>query len=201
MKFLVNGEPVIVTVDDYVPTSEDLMKFKDYKNNEEVNGWWPAYARSSHYGEIWPMIAEKAWSKLVGTYKATAGGNAKWVLDHLTDDPVERIPLNKGITHTNAKGLAVWNKLKDWSDRNYLLFTGTTDNSYVKLHAYTILAAFEQKVSGKMEKLVTLRNPWGSTRWTEKFAANKTVYKAAKAALDKDKTKFKQEKGWFVVTW
>lgn len=52
-----------------------------------------------------------------------------------------------------------------------------------------------------MEKLVTLRNPWGTTAWTEKFAANKTVYKAAKAALDKDPTKFKQEGGWFVVTW
>jgi len=51
-----------------------------------------------------------------------------------------------------------------------------------------------------MEKLVTLRNPWGTTIWTEKFAANKTMYKAAKAALDKD-PKFKQEGGWFVVAW
>lgn len=84
------------------------MKWKNHKNNEEINGWWPVYAKSSYYGEIWPMIAEKAWAKLVGTYKATAGGNAKWVLDHLTDDAVERIDY-KGSTHTNAKGLAHWN--------------------------------------------------------------------------------------------
>lgn len=72
--------------------------------------------------------------------------------------------------------------------------------SHVPQHAYTILKALEVKVNGKMEKLVTLRNPWGKTNWSEKFAADKKKYLAAKAVLDKD-PKFKQEKGWFVVTW
>jgi hypothetical protein len=32
------------------------------------------YANSAIYGEIWPMIAEKAWAKLVGSYGASIGG-------------------------------------------------------------------------------------------------------------------------------
>jgi len=182
MKFFIDGEPVVVTVDDYVPTTKDYIQLKGLKNNQLTEGWWPYFAKSSYYGEIWPMIAEKAWAKLVGTYKSTAGGNATWVLRHVTDDPVQSLKLTEaaGVTASNAKGLAAWKLLKEWSARNYLLFTGTSTNSHVRDHAYTILAAFELNVNGKDVKCVTLRNPWGTTSWTEKFAADKTTYLAAK---------------------
>jgi hypothetical protein len=41
-----------------------------------------------HYGEIWPMIMEKAWAKLVGSYGAAEGGNNWWTMEHMTNDPV-----------------------------------------------------------------------------------------------------------------
>lgn len=48
-----------------------------------------------HYGEIWPMIFEKAWAKLVGSYAAIEGGNNVWTMTHMTNDPVQNIRLRK----------------------------------------------------------------------------------------------------------
>jgi len=81
LKFNVNGKDAYVTVDDYVPVKTE--------NGVTV----PLYASSMNKGEIWPMIMEKAWSKLIGNYAATAGGSSEWVLTHLTNDPVETITM------------------------------------------------------------------------------------------------------------
>jgi len=198
MKFWIDGEPVVVTVDDYVPTRYDSVQHKGLNDGAYTDGWYPYYATSANWGEIWPMIAEKAWAKLVGTYKATAGGQAQWVAQHLTDDPTETVMLGKQLTATKAE--AAWKQLKGASDRHYLLFTGTTGESWVPSHAYTILSAFERTIDNKPTKLVTLRNPWGETKWNEKASKDKKVWKAANAALRKDKD-FKPEGGWFVMTW
>jgi len=64
-----------------------------------------------HYGEIWPMIMEKAWAKLVGSYGAIESGTNLWTMEHLTNDPVEHINLRQGYTATNSKGLALWENI------------------------------------------------------------------------------------------
>jgi len=165
--------------------------------------WYPYFVRSQNWGEIWPMIAEKAWAKLIGSYKAAAGGRAEWVAAHLTDDPSELVKLGKKLT--TAKADAAWKRLKMASDRHYLMFTGTVGESYIPNHAYTILAASETTVDGKPTKLVTLRNPHGiKSEWTDfkakKHSVDYKVWKAANALLTKDKD-FKPEGGWFVMTW
>ena len=76
----------------------------------------PVYADSMYEGEIWPMIMEKAWAKLVGTYAAIEGGNNWWTLIHLTNDPTERIIMrNMGYTGSNAKGDELWAKMLDYT--------------------------------------------------------------------------------------
>jgi hypothetical protein len=92
MKFYIAGEPVYVTVDDYVPVTKVWAKDK--------NGAWistkqlrPVYASSMHYGEIWPMLYEKAWAKLVGSYHAIEYGTSRWTLQHMTNDPYKFIGL------------------------------------------------------------------------------------------------------------
>lgn len=67
MKFYINGEEKFVYVDDYVPT----------RNGQ------PIYASSTNPGTIWPMIAEKAWAKLYGSYANSEGGNTKTVMSYL----------------------------------------------------------------------------------------------------------------------
>jgi len=59
--------------------------------------WQPAYASSAVRGEIWPMIAEKVWAKLHGTYHAIGeGGHVASVLARLSDDPFRTIELRIG---------------------------------------------------------------------------------------------------------
>jgi hypothetical protein len=68
---------VYVTVDDYVP-----VKVRKGRADR------PLYASSRIAGEIWPMIFEKAWAKLLGSYAATEGGNTMWTMLHMSNDPV-----------------------------------------------------------------------------------------------------------------
>jgi len=104
-------------VDDYVPVTEKYM----IRNGQYVheNGVYlkekkPVYAQSMHYGEIWPMIMEKAWAKLVGSYSAIEGGNSSWTMEHLTNDPIERFNLRAGYTATNSKGKELWDNIIGW---------------------------------------------------------------------------------------
>jgi len=93
-----------------------------------------------HYGEIWPMLMEKAWAKLVGSYGAIEGGNNWWTMEHMTNDPVKNIALrNEGYTVDNATGLALWENIKLWSEKEYLMFTGTDGISYIQNHAFSVL--------------------------------------------------------------
>ena len=66
MKLYMNGRPIVVHVDDFIP----VKKF--YKFGRE--GYFPPYAHSSVEGEIWPMIGEKIWAKLTGSYANTESG-------------------------------------------------------------------------------------------------------------------------------
>jgi len=116
LKFNVGGKDAYVTVDDYVPVT--------------AQGWpsklLPVYASSMFEGEIWPMIMEKAWAKLVGSYSAMESGNSRWVLGHLTNDPIETIFLrNQGFTASNVKGNELWAKMIDYTTKEYLMFTGS----------------------------------------------------------------------------
>jgi len=36
---------------------------------------------------------EKAWAKLVGSYKAIELGSMRWTMTHMTNDPVENFAL------------------------------------------------------------------------------------------------------------
>jgi len=125
----------------------------------------PTYAHSAVYGEIWPMIAEKAWAKLTGSYGGMNAGMMDWVLAHVTNDPIVKTKLNSDYTVGNTAGKELWAQIKAYSDKEYLMFTGTSSSSWVGGHAYTLLEAKEMSINGVTEKLVKMRNPWGSSKW------------------------------------
>lgn len=137
IKFNVGGKDAYVTVDDYVPV---VMK---------GGKLLPVYADSMYEGEIWPMIMEKAWAKLVGSYAAIESGNSWWTLSHLTNDPVERVIMrNQNFTGTNAKGNELWAKMLDYTQKEYLMFTGSDSESYVQGHSFAVLKAVELEMGG-----------------------------------------------------
>jgi len=168
VKFYVQGMPAYVTVDDWIPVTGTGSDAK------------PVYASSMHEGEIWPMIMEKAWAKLVGSYEAIEGGSNWWTMTQMTNDPVERVMFRDfesndlGYTSENEKGLALWEKLKFWNAKEYMMFTGTDKKSYIKNHAFTLLQAVELDMAGTPTKMLQLRNPWkGDDGWTGDYSKAK----------------------------
>ena len=81
----------------------------------------------------------------------------------------------------------------------FLIFTGTDNFSRVKNPAYAILHVAELTISGQTEKVVQVRNPWGSDKWEGKYSDSDTSsYNALKAALG---TSFKEEPGKFWMSY
>jgi hypothetical protein len=75
VKFFVNGAWQTVLVDDLFPCVW----------NDSLGAWAPLFAGLAKSGlnqkvgevwpiEIWPMVFEKAWAKLHGSYESIAGG-------------------------------------------------------------------------------------------------------------------------------
>lgn len=57
IRFNVNGKDEDVVVDDHIPCYTTAS-----------NETRPAFATSANYGELWPILLEKAWAKLHGAY-------------------------------------------------------------------------------------------------------------------------------------
>jgi len=75
---------------------------------------------------------EKAWAKLVGSYKTIEAGSMNWTMTHMTNDPVEWYDLrNGGYTGSNALGDELWNKMSLWNKKEYMMFVGSDKKSYI----------------------------------------------------------------------
>lgn len=57
------GEEIVITVDDYIPVE---LKYKR-----------PWFAKFTDDNEFWPIILEKAYSKMIGSYAKIEGGRPK----------------------------------------------------------------------------------------------------------------------------
>lgn len=71
--------------------------------------------------------------------------------------------------------------MKNWSDKDYLVFAGTDQNSYVQNHAYAVLAVKEEQVNGEMVRYMEMRNPWGSSNWSGAYSVNSPEWNALNA--------------------
>ena len=78
MRMYMEGRPVYVHVDDYIPVLQTTRFGR--------SGWFPAFAQSTVEGELWPMIGEKVWAKLAGSYGKSDGGRMAHVMNHVTND-------------------------------------------------------------------------------------------------------------------
>ena len=82
-----------------------------------------------------------------------------------------------------------------WTAKEFMIFSGTDANSWVKNHAYAILNVKDLSVG----KVVQVRNPWGHNKWKGKFSEDDpTSYSALKQALGSE---FKEEAGKFWMSY
>ena len=82
------------------------------------------------------------------------------------------------------------------------MFAGTGDSTDEVLwtggHAFTILSAQEVNVNGKTEKMIRMRNPWGSHEWFGRYKDGSPELAALAKVLGDD---YKDEGGKFWMPW
>ena len=71
VKFFKNGYTEVIIVDDYFPAYAG-GDWAFVKGNEEGN-------------ELWPMVLEKAYAKMYGTYNYIEAGKVQYALSDMTD--------------------------------------------------------------------------------------------------------------------
>jgi len=156
----VDGKWTMVYVDNCFPcyTSNDVHGAKPK----------PIYAKSTSGKEIWPMVVEKAWAKVHGSYQAIGeGGLIAHALEALTG----------GHARTARVGSLPWPQLKAAVD-SHDCFVGAGSlsnleekflNGIVGGHAYSILQAVavpaDEDKGNEELNLLLLRNPWSHGEW------------------------------------
>ena len=108
--------PHVVTIDDkfLVRSSSKTHAFvrlcTDPKTNER---------------EIWPLLIEKAYAKFHGSYANIEGGHVHTALEELTNGAGQRWSLRDKKVEQMFNTGELWNKMKFWRSRNYLMGAGS----------------------------------------------------------------------------
>ena len=170
------GKWITVVVDDYFPMSN----LSQSSQSQKWSFIFSSPRRSSAVKEIWPMVMEKAWAKLHGSYECTDAGDNHDALEYLTGGVITILPLKD-----RPGDVSFFNTLKEvLSEKDGEdAFVGCGDCGYahpksqksdacskvglVTGHAYAVLRAIEP-IAGL--RLVQVQNPWGSTEWNGKFS-------------------------------
>jgi hypothetical protein len=156
-----------LTIDDRVPVRE--------------NG--DPYFTKPHGNELWVLLLEKAFAKMKGSYGALDGGYPADALTAFTGN--DSVVLRSGDTTGSmweANGMARLDQARAYAVIRQCLkdkmvmcagsrHDGKTDKDapdkgIVHGHAYTVL----DTATSMGEKIIKLRNPWGSGEWTGKFS-------------------------------
>lgn len=160
MEFCIGGKMTSVTVDDFIPVTEDDK---------------PAFC-STHDEELWAILLEKGFAKLHGNYDVMQGGKAGMALHILTGYP-EMDYMHGNLSHLTETNQALddlWHKMFAADTKGYTIGAGTAGagemdidgSGIVSGHAYTMIGAYEvTDAQGNPERLVKLRNPWGQTEF------------------------------------
>jgi len=128
LNFFIDGEQKKIVVDDYIPVLSH--------NNE------PVFCKLNQSTKnIWPLILEKAWAKLIGSYEETSGGLPTYPFDVLLGVPCEEVCLFNELNNfrdpegeeiyitpgidiemiSQEKNFLIWQKLLSYFNDNYLI--------------------------------------------------------------------------------
>lgn len=154
------GAPISVVIDEFLPV------YTPWGDN--------MFAWVNYQKEMWPILIEKAFSKLMGNYRTIEGG---W-------------PTDAGMafmgtpsywkSSSNYTGDALHALVTAEDNANSVMWCATSSsmNGIIGGHAYSLIDA--HTLSNGV-KLLRIRNPWGNSEWTGEwcdadFAANKSQF-------------------------
>jgi hypothetical protein len=134
----------------------------------------PAFSQAKK-GELWPVILEKCWAKLHGSYQAIETGDPGQTLRDLTGAPSEHFSCSEprlmwqALLEARRSGFVVAACMAMAEDGQ----AGEHERAdgLIEGHAYSVLQAAEGTLradgprKGEVVRLIRLRNPWGNTEW------------------------------------
>jgi calpain-15 len=135
----------------------------------------------------------QAYAKLHGSYNALVSGNPSDALADLTGCPTAYYNFKADEIAAAIASGALWDKMCEHSDAQLLMAAGSkgqdtfteqgtvpeNDAGLVPGHAYTILHCQE---GANGEKLMQMRNPWGSFEWKGEWSDNSPLWTDAAIA-------------------
>ncbi|XP_076118272.1 calpain-15-like [Mytilus galloprovincialis] len=145
-------------------------------------------------GQLWVPLIEKAAAKIHGCYQALGSGRTVESLALLTGEPCEHLSLNeKQDLSKTIDNTLIWSKLTDARDCGYLMCTsceakGGFTQDYCKTlglitgHAYSLLDVYNMDTG---ERLLKIRNPWGSESWNGNWSDNSPKWLKVKPEIKK----------------
>ena len=193
LRFIINGIPQIILVDDYFPTVDNQFIFAQSEN------------------EFWVQLLEKAWAKVNLSYANTIAGIPYEVFNCLSEAPCEN------ISHQRYNKSYIWNELIRAKREGFYITCNTKylskeqeDNEgLISGHSYAIIDLFEFNViynkgtileadyndknfcyninpfekdknnniendndDDKILRIVKIYNPWAWFEWKGKFNDN-----------------------------
>lgn len=136
------AQPVQVTVDGQFPTKNGSLEYISAREKKE----------------LWPLVYEKAYAQLKGSYGNIEGGMGANALTAITGSN----PSFFAVSADAMKPDDVWNKLTDATKGGGCVVAdsksfGSPVKGMVSDHTYTVLGTSEENG----QKYVTVRNPWG----------------------------------------
>lgn len=157
MQLLVNGTYQTIVVDDFIP----------YDSNAKI----PAFARKKTKN-IWPILLEKAWAKINGSYEDIASGSASEALKFLLPYPQDRLE-----SKSEEVKIDKWDTIHDSLNGQFMVICASGDSDtqesegaieklgIVLNHCYCITGQFTVDYKGRSEKLLKISNPWNKQEW------------------------------------
>lgn len=149
--------------DRYDPTG---VKETKYKKNYQTGSEALYFASCSNENETWLPLLEKAYAKVHGDYDSIAGGISGEAVEDLTGGVTTKILTGRILSKER-----LWKELLQVNKE--FLFSASSPGSYgddsdarrglALSHAYSVIKAVDvEGEDGKKERLVLIRNPWGS---------------------------------------
>uniref|UniRef100_A0AAZ3NUH5 Calpain catalytic domain-containing protein n=1 Tax=Oncorhynchus tshawytscha TaxID=74940 RepID=A0AAZ3NUH5_ONCTS len=177
------GEWVDVVIDDRLPAKDGELLF----------------VHSAQGSEFWSALLEKAYAKVNGCYEALSGGSTTEGFEDFTGGIAENYDLKKApsnlfqiIRKALASGALLGCSIDITSQADS---EAITNQKLVKGHAYSLTGAIEVNYRGRKEKLVRVRNPWGTVEWTGAWSDNSSEWNSVDVS-ERDNVKADDGEFW-----
>ncbi len=180
----VNGKPIRIIIDDFFPCLPVNSNKDENQAQEKYELAFSIVDKTSR--NIWPLVLEKAWSKVNGSFANIISGNIPEAFQFISPSPV--------LTYKNSiffpdKLDRFHHIIKEADDKNQIICGDISENisptmkilttamGLLSNHAYSVISIVELNMrDGEIEKILRIRNPWGSLEWNGDWSDNSLLW-------------------------